>query len=43
MNANFLSVSCEEWRALSESFPNEMEIIMEMLIEAEADLCNESR
>ena len=39
MAAKFMSISCEEWRTLSDSFPTEMEVIMEMLIEAEADLC----
>jgi hypothetical protein len=41
MNLNFLSISCQEWRELSEAYPIEMEVITEMMIEAEADLCNE--
>ena len=39
MAAIFMSISCEEWRDLSDHFPVEMETIMEMLIEAEEDLC----
>ncbi len=41
MASTFMSISCEEWRTLSDSFPTEMEVIMEMLIEAEAELCGD--
>ena len=41
MDTDFLSISCEEWRELSDAFPLEMEVITEMLIEAEADICGE--
>jgi hypothetical protein len=41
MNTGFLQVTCEEWRTLSESYPAEMEVILEMMIEAEAELCGE--
>lgn len=41
MSSIFMSISCEEWRTLADSFPTEMEVIMEMLIEAEADLCRD--
>ena len=41
MASSFMSISCEEWRELSDAFPVEMETIMEMLIEAEADLCTD--
>ncbi len=40
MASIFMSISCEEWRALADAFPTEMEVIMEMLIDAEADLCD---
>jgi len=43
MNFDFLVISCEEWRELSEAYPVEMEVIMDMMIEAEADLCSEMR
>ncbi len=43
MSINFLNISCEEWRELSEAYPVEMEVIMDMMIEAEADLCGEMR
>ena len=43
MNFNFLSISCEEWRELSDAYPREMEVIMEMMIEAEADLCIDAK
>ena len=43
MDFNFLSVSCEEWRALTDAYPLEMEVITEMLIEAEAELCVDGR
>ena len=43
MGFNFLSVSCEEWRELTEAYPLEMEIITEMMIEAEAELCVEAQ
>ena len=41
MATSFMSISCEEWRDLSDAYPVEMETIMEMLIEAEADLCTD--
>ena len=41
MSINFLTISCEEWRELSDAYPREMEVIMEMMIEAEADLCGD--
>ena len=34
-----LEFSCEEWRRLVEAYPAEMEVIMDMLIEAEAEIC----
>jgi len=43
MSIDFLRITCDEWRELSEIYPREMEIIMDMMIEAEADLCSEAR
>jgi hypothetical protein len=37
--SDFLHVDCDQWRDLSEVFPAEMEVIMEMLIEADEELC----
>jgi hypothetical protein len=42
MNFDFLSMSCDEWRELADAFPVEMEIITEMLIEAEAEICRDA-
>lgn len=36
-----LSFSCAEFREISESNPNEIEVIMEMMIEADEELCHE--
>jgi len=38
---DLLNIDCADWREISELFPEEMEIITEMMIEAEADLCEE--
>ncbi len=35
-----LSLNCNEWREVAEIFPAEMEVIMEMMIEAEIDICS---
>ncbi|MES9939594.1 MAG: hypothetical protein ABW105_15990 [Candidatus Thiodiazotropha sp. 6PLUC1] len=37
-----LQISCDELRAMAESYPDEIEIIVEMMIEAEADLCQDA-
>lgn len=37
--SGFLSIECSEWQDLSEQFPLEMEVIVEMMIEAETDIC----
>ena len=34
-----LSIDCAEWLELVEAFPMEMEVIMEMFIEAEFEIC----
>lgn len=36
-----LQISCSELREMAESNPNEIEVIVEMMIEAEVDLCQE--
>ncbi len=43
MSFDFMHISCEEWRRLADAYPREMEVIVEMMIEAEADLCTEAR
>ncbi len=35
-----LSVDCAEWREVAETFPVEMEVIMDMMIEAEFEICH---
>ncbi len=35
-----LRVDCAEWREVAEVFPVEMEVIMDMMIEAEFEVCN---
>ena len=43
MKFDFLSLSCDEWRDLSDAYPAEMEVITEMLIDAEAEICGDLR
>lgn len=38
---NMLAVNCEEWREIAESYPEEMEVIIEMMIEADEQICIE--
>jgi hypothetical protein len=38
---NMLEVNCEEWREIAESYPEEMEVIIEMMIEADEQICVE--
>ncbi len=38
--SDVLSVDCAEWREIAEVSPVEMEVIMEMMIEAEFEICN---
>ncbi|MES9965917.1 MAG: hypothetical protein ABW082_09705 [Sedimenticola sp.] len=40
MNEDALKVDCAEWREVVEIFPSEMEVIMEMMIEADWEICN---
>ena len=42
MNDNSLAMNCEELRELAADFPMETDVIVEMLIDAEEDLCEES-
>ena len=42
MGNNVLDMKCSELLELTEDFPTEMEAIVEMLIDAEEDLCEES-
>ena len=36
-----LSISCSELREIADSNPDEMEIIVEMMIEADEELCQD--
>jgi hypothetical protein len=36
-----LQISCAELRELADSSPEELEVIVEMMIEAEAELCSD--
>ena len=38
---DMLAVNCDEWREIAESYPEEMEVIIEMMIEAGEDLLPE--
>jgi hypothetical protein len=38
--SNSLNIKCTEWREVAEIFPTEMEVIMEMMIEAEIEICD---
>jgi hypothetical protein len=40
MNSEFLTVECADWREEAEIHPDEMEVIMEMMIEAEVEICS---
>ena len=42
MDNNLLSMGCGELRELATDYPMEMGVIVEMLIDAEEDLCQES-
>lgn len=37
---DILKVDCAEWREVAEVFPTEMEVIMEMMIESEFEVCS---
>jgi hypothetical protein len=36
---NILNVDCEEWREIASDYPAEMEVIIEMMIESDEELC----
>ena len=38
---DLLKIDCAEWREIAELFPEEMEVITEMLVEAEAEVCED--
>ena len=38
---NMLADNCEEWREIAELYPEEMEVIIEMMIEADEQICIE--
>lgn len=38
---DFLRIDCAEWRDLSDDYPAEMEVITEMMIEADEEVCEE--
>lgn len=36
-----MKIDCEEWREIAELFPEEMNVLVEMLLHAEAERCEE--
>ena len=41
MSTDNMKIDCAELRAIAEESPIEMEVVVEMMIEAEVDLCEE--
>lgn len=41
MDTDILSINCEELRELAEESPTEMEVVVEMMIEADVELCDD--
>ncbi|MEA3274381.1 MAG: hypothetical protein U9Q81_03625 [Pseudomonadota bacterium] len=39
--SDLLRIDCQEWRELTELFPVEMEVITEMMIEVDEEVCDE--
>jgi len=39
MNDEVLKLNCAEWREVAGENPSEMEIVIEMMIEADEELC----
>lgn len=39
MTSEMLEMQCAEWREVAEENPDEMEVVVEMMIEAEEELC----
>ena len=42
MDNDLLDMNCDELRELAAEFPAEVDVIVEMLIDADEDLCQES-
>ena len=42
MDNGLLDMNCDELRELAADFPAEVDVIIEMLIDADEDLCQES-
>lgn len=40
MNDEMLVVDCTEWRDVAEDFPDQMEVVVEMMIESQEKLCH---
>jgi hypothetical protein len=38
---NMLQISCADLREMADTNPDEIEVIVEMMIEAEAELCSD--
>jgi hypothetical protein len=36
-----MKIDCDEWREIAELFPEEMKVLVEMLLHAEAERCEE--
>jgi len=36
---DILHIDCEEWREVAADFPTQMEVIVEMMIESDEELC----
>lgn len=37
--SNYLVIPCNEWLAIAEQYPAEMEVVMEMMIDADLEFC----
>ncbi len=37
--SNLLNIDCEEWREVASDYPTQMEVIVEMMIESDEELC----
>ena len=37
--SNILNLDCEKWREVASDYPAEMEVIIEMMIESDEELC----
>ena len=41
MSSEILAVNCESWKEIANENPAEMEVVMELMIEAEEALCTD--